>query len=162
MQCVFHFTVLEKYTLNSSKSLRCSVSLNHGERHDKIIDLWLGHTTTGIDKTNYMSWLKSPQSLLVTSGSHCSSLDNTATAHFPPSIQSVCLNFVLGQSDHLSPKYSKFSISTLKIQGQRHGQEQTWWSHLKPKVQSICLLFVSWQLDHFGWDKANSIFDLCN
>ena len=38
---------------------------------------------------------------------------------------------------------------TLKIQGQGHGQSQTWWSHLKPRVQSMCLLFVSWQSDHF-------------
>ena len=38
---------------------------------------------------------------------------------------------------------------TLKIQGQGHGQGQTWWSHLKPRVQSMCLLFVSWQSDHF-------------
>ena len=29
-------------------------------------------------------------------------------------------------------------------------------------VQSICLLFVSWQSDIFGWDIANSIFDLEN
>ena len=34
---------------------------------------------------------------------------------------------------------------TFKIQGQCHGQGQTWWSQLKPSVQSICLLFVSWQ-----------------
>ena len=38
---------------------------------------------------------------------------------------------------------------TLKIQGQGHGQGQTWWSHLKPRVQMMCLLFVSWQSDHF-------------
>ena len=38
---------------------------------------------------------------------------------------------------------------TLKIQGQGHGQGQTWWSHLKPRVQSMYLLFVPWQSDHF-------------
>ena len=38
---------------------------------------------------------------------------------------------------------------TLKIQGQGHGQGQTWWSHLRHWVQSICLLFVSWQSDNF-------------
>ena len=38
---------------------------------------------------------------------------------------------------------------SLKIQGQGHGQGQTWWSHLNPRVQTICLLFVLWQSDHF-------------
>ena len=38
---------------------------------------------------------------------------------------------------------------TLKIQGQGHGQGQTWWSHVRPRVLSICLHFVSWQSDHF-------------
>ena len=49
----------------------------------------------------------------------------------------------------------------MKIQGQGHGQGQTWWSHLRPNVQSICLLFVSWQSNHF-WLRyiANSRFDL--
>ena len=47
-----------------------------------------------------------------------------------------------------------------KFKGQGYGQGQTHWSHLRPGVQSICLLFVSWQSDHFGWDIANSIFDL--
>ena len=32
----------------------------------------------------------------------------------------------------------------MEIQGQGHGQGQTWWSHLRPRVQSICLLFVLW------------------
>ena len=39
--------------------------------------------------------------------------------------------------------------STLKIQGQVHGQGQTRWSHLQPRAQSMCLLLVSWQSDHF-------------
>ena len=47
-------------------------------------------------------------------------------------------------SDHFRLRYSKFHI-----QGQGHGQGQTWWSPLRPKVQAICLLFVSWQWDHF-------------
>ena len=50
----------------------------------------------------------------------------------------------------------------MSIQGQDHGQGQTRWSHLRPRFQSICLLFVPWQLDFFGWDTANSIFDLEN
>ena len=52
---------------------------------------------------------------------------------------------------------------TMKIQGQSHGQGQTWWSHLRSRVQSICLLFVSWQSDHFlSRDIANSMFNLEN
>ena len=34
---------------------------------------------------------------------------------------------------------------TLKIQGQGHGQGQTWWSHLRPWSS----IFVPWQSDHF-------------
>ena len=41
------------------------------------------------------------------------------------------------------------SIFDLEIQGQRHGQGQTWWSHLSPEFQSIYLFFISWQSDHF-------------
>ena len=46
---------------------------------------------------------------------------------------------------------------TLKIQGQGHGQGQTWWSHMSPRVQSICLLFVSWQWDHF-WLRYSKFY----
>ena len=46
---------------------------------------------------------------------------------------------------------------TFKIQGQGHGQGQTWWSHLSPRVQRICLLFVSWQLDHF-WLRYSKFY----
>ena len=46
---------------------------------------------------------------------------------------------------------------TLKIQGQGHGQGQTWWSHLSPRVQSICLLFVPWQSDHF-WLRYSKFY----
>ena len=46
------------------------------------------------------------------------------------------------------------------IANSRSWPRQTLWSHLSPKIQSICLRFVSWQSDHFGWDIANSIFNL--
>ena len=46
---------------------------------------------------------------------------------------------------------------TLKIQGQAHGQGQTWWSHLRPWVKSTCLFFVSWQSDHF-WLRYSKFY----
>ena len=53
-------------------------------------------------------------------------------------------------------------VWTSNFKGQDYGQGQTHWSHLRPGVQSICLLFVPWQSTIFGWDIANSIFDLEN
>ena len=70
-----------------------------------------------------------------------------------------------------------------KFKGQGYGQGQIHWSHLRPGVQSICLAKVMakvkpdghiWALEFnhyvcflfggnrtiFGWDIANSIFDL--
>ena len=121
----------------------------------------------------------------------------THWSYLRPGVKSICLLFVLWQSDHFWLRYSKFHIwpwnfkakvmakvksdghiwgldfnryvcfsfrgnGTIfdwdmansifdlgKIQGQGHGQGQTWWSHLRRRVQSMCLLFVSWQLDHF-------------
>ena len=97
------------------------------------------------------SWyLKSPRSLSITSGSYCSSFDNTAIADFPPSIRSVYPNDCFGAIRPFFTEILQILYLTLKIQGQGHGQEQTWWSHSKPRVQSICLLFVSWQSEHFG------------
>ena len=46
---------------------------------------------------------------------------------------------------------------TLKIQGQGHGQSQTWWSHFSINVQPIYLLFVSWQFDHF-WLRYSKFY----
>ena len=51
-----------------------------------------------LDELTARQHLMSPWSLSVISGSHCSSLDNTAKADFPPSIRSVCLLFgAIGQ-----------------------------------------------------------------
>ena len=61
-------------------------------------------------------------------------------------VQSICLLLVSWQSDHF---WLRYTIFDLEIQGQGHGQGQTRWSHLSPRVQSICLLFVLWQSDHF-------------
>ena len=50
----------------------------------------------------------------------------------------------------------------MKIQGQGHGQAQTWWSHLRPQFNRyVCFLFCGNQTI-FGWDIENSIFDLVN
>ena len=51
---------------------------------------------------------------------------------------------------------------TLKIQGQGHGQGLTRWSHLRLRVQLICLFLFHGNQIIFGWDIANSIFDLEN
>ena len=49
----------------------------------------------------------------------------------------------------LLAEIKQISSLILKIQGQGHGQGQTWCSHLRPWVQLICLLFVLWKSDHF-------------
>ena len=53
---------------------------------------------------------------------------------------------------------------TLKIQGQGHGQGQTWWLHLRPWAQSICLLFIPYltlktegQGHDEHWPKSNQV-----
>ena len=47
-----------------------------------------------------------------------------------------------------------------KFKGQGYGQGQTHWSHLRPGVKLICLLSFRGNRTTFGWDIANSIFDL--
>ena len=100
--------------------------------------------------------------ILVISGSHCSSLDNTATADFPPSIKSVCLNSVLGHSDHFGPRYSKFPIWTWKFKVKVMAKVELHcpiWSLEFNRY--VCFLFRdNWTIS--GWDIANSIFDLEN
>ena len=83
-------------------------------------------------------------------------------SHLRSGIQSICLLFISWQSDHFWLRYRKFHIWPWKFKVKVMAK-------VKPDgliwglgVQSICLLFVSWQSDLFGWDIANSIFDLEN
>ena len=50
-----------------------------------------------------------------------------------------------------------------KFKGQGHGQGQTWWSHLRPwsSIDTFAFRFMAIR-PFFGWDIANSIFDLEN
>ena len=74
----------------------------------------------------------------------CHGQGQTHWSYLRPGVKSICLLFVLWQSDHFW--YNKL---VLKLQGEDRGQGKICWSHLRPRVQSICLLFVSWQWYHF-------------
>ena len=84
----------------------------------------------------------------------------THWSHLRPGVQSICLFFISWQSDHFWLRYSKFHIWPWKIEGQGHGQGQIRWSYLRPTVQLICLFSFRDNRAIFGWDTANSIFDL--
>ena len=75
----------------------------------------------------------------------------THWSHLRPGVQSICLLFFW-------LRYRKFHIWPWKFKVKVKPDGHIWGLG----VQSMCLLFVSWQSDHFGWDIANSIFDLEN
>ena len=81
-------------------------------------------------------------------------------SHLSPRVQSICLLFVSWQSDHFWLRYSKVHILPWKIQvkvmvkvkpdGHIWALEFNWY---------VCFLFCG-NRTIFGWDIANSIFDL--
>ena len=64
--------------------------------------------------------------------------------------KSICLLFVLWQSDHFWLRYSKFHIWPWKFKVKFKAKVKS--DDLRPRVQSMCSFFVSWQLDHF-WQR---------
>ena len=88
--------------------------------------------------------------------------DQTHWSHLRPGVQLICLLFVSWQSDHVWLRYRKFYIwpwkFKVKVMAKVKPDGHIW----SLGVQSICLLFVPWQWTIFGWDIANSIFDLEN
>ena len=86
----------------------------------------------------------------------------THWSHLRPEVQSICLLFVSWQSDHFWLRYSKFHIwpwkSKVKVMAKVKPDGHIW----VLGVQSICLLSFRGNRTIFGWDIANSIFDLEN
>ena len=87
---------------------------------------------------------------------HCQG--QTWWSHLRPKVQSICLLYVSWQSDHFGLRYSKLHIWPWKIKvmikvkpdGHIWGQEFN---------RYVCFLFRG-NRTIFGWDIANSIFDL--
>ena len=73
----------------------------------------------------------------------------THWSHLRPGIQSICLLFVLWQSNHFWLRYRKFHKwpwkSKVKVMAKVKPDGHIWGLG----VQSICLLFVLWQSNHF-------------
>ena len=77
-----------------------------------------------------------------------------------PGIQSICLLLVSWQSEHFWLRYRKFHIwpwkFKVKVMAKVKPDGRIWGLG----VQSICLLSFRGNRTIFGWDIANSIFDL--
>ena len=105
-----------------------------------------------LDESTARRHLKSPQSLSVISISHCSSLDNTATADFPPSTKSVCLNFVRGNQTTFGRDIANFLFEPENSRSRSNMK-----SHLRPKAQSISFFSYPGNWTIFGWDYKNPL-----
>ena len=83
-------------------------------------------------------------------------------SHLRPGVQSICLLFVSWQSDHFWLRYSKFYIwpwkFKVKVMAKVKPAGHIWTSEFN---RYVCFLFRG-NRTIFGWDIANSIFDLEN
>ena len=86
----------------------------------------------------------------------------TRWSHLRPSVQSICLLFVLWQSDHFCLRYSEFHIwpwkFQVKVMAKVKPVDPIWGLAFN---QYVCFLFHG-NRTIFCWDIANSIFDLEN
>ena len=84
----------------------------------------------------------------------------TRWSHLSPRVQSICLLFVSWQSDHLWLRYSKFYIwpwkFKVKVMAKVKPDGHIWALEFN---RYVCFLFRG-NRTIFGWDIANSIFDL--
>ena len=83
-------------------------------------------------------------------------------SHLRPGVQSICLLFVSWQSDHFWLRYSKFYIwpwkFKVKVMAKVKPDGHVWVLEFN---RYVCFsLHGNWTI--FGWDIANSIFDLEN
>ena len=81
-------------------------------------------------------------------------------SHLRPGVQSICLLFVSWQSDHFWLRYSKFYIwpwkFKVKVMAKVKPDGHIW---ALESNQYVCFSFRA-NRTIFGWDIANSIFDL--
>ena len=82
----------------------------------------------------------------------------TRWSHLSPRVQSICLLFVSWQSDHFWLRYRKFCIWPwkFKVMAKVKPNGHIWALEFN---QYVCFLFCG-NRTIFGWDIANSIFDL--
>ena len=83
-------------------------------------------------------------------------------SHLRPGVQSICLLFVLWQSDHFWQRYGKFHIwpwnFKVKVMAKVKPSGHIWGLEIN---RHVCFSFHG-NRTIFGWDIANSIFDLEN
>ena len=83
-------------------------------------------------------------------------------SHLKPRVQSMCLLFVLWQSDHFWLRYSQFDIwpwkFKVKVMAKVKPDDFIWSLEFS---RCVCFSFRG-NRTIFGWDIANSIFDLEN
>ena len=86
----------------------------------------------------------------------------THWSHLRPGVQSMCLLFISRQSDHLWLRYSKFYIwlwkFKVKVMAKVKPDGHIWALEFN---QYVCFSFHD-NRTIFGWDIANSVFDLEN
>ena len=86
----------------------------------------------------------------------------THWSHLRPGVQSICLLFVSWQSDHFWLRYSKFYIwpwkFKVKVMAKYKPDGHIWALKFN---RYVCFSFRG-NRTIFGWDIANSIFDLEN
>ena len=84
----------------------------------------------------------------------------THWSHLRPGVQSICLLFISWQSDHFWLRYSKFCIwpwkFKVKVMAKVKPDGHIWALEFN---RYVCFSFRS-NRTIFGWDIANSIFDL--
>ena len=84
----------------------------------------------------------------------------TRWSHLSPKVQSICLLFVLRQSDHFWLRYSEFYIwpwkFKVKVMAKVKPDGHIWALEFN---RYVCFSFRG-NRTIFGWDIANSIFDL--
>ena len=86
----------------------------------------------------------------------------THWSHLRPGIQSICLLFVLWQSDHFWLRYSKFYVWPWKFKDKviaKVKPDGHIWGFKFNRY--VCISFHG-NRTIFGWDIANSMFDLEN
>ena len=81
-------------------------------------------------------------------------------SHLRPGVQSICLVFVLWQLDHFWLRYRKFHIWPWKLKVKVMAKVKPDGHIWGLGVQSISLLSFRGNRTIFGWDIANSRFDL--